>query len=307
VEKKKISTLRSCPICLTPSNRAKIFHKESIDQRKINGFSYASRKEPEYMCHQLVQCLVCDLVYVDQPPAQEELANAYHVAEYDSSEEAGDAARSYIKAMRPILEKLGSRARALEIGSGTGVLLELLQAEGFAELVGVEPSSNAIAAAPEHRRSWLRAGIFRECDFEAGSFDLICCFMTMEHVQDPMLTARGAARLLRPGGAFVTVTHDYHSLVNRLMGKRSPIIDIEHMQLFSQVSIHNLFKRCGFEGIVVRPFSNRYALRYWMRLMPLPASLKRFVRKILSSSDLHKIKITINVGNTIAAGFRPKS
>jgi SAM-dependent methyltransferase len=104
-----------------------------------------------------------------------------------------------------------------------------VQREGFSELVGVEPSTAAIAAAPENRRQWIREGIFREADFSPSSFDLICCFMTMEHVPDPKVISDAAFRLLKPGGAFVTVTHDYRATVNRVLGKRSPIIDIDHM------------------------------------------------------------------------------
>jgi hypothetical protein len=54
----------------------------------------------------------------------------------------------------------------------------------------------------------------------------------MEHVLDPKVIALPAFRLLRPGGAFVTVTHDHRGRLNRLLGRRSPIIDIEHLQLF---------------------------------------------------------------------------
>jgi SAM-dependent methyltransferase len=295
---------RPCPVCQTPAENASIFQMENIDQSRISGFSYASRKAPEYMCHQLVRCRTCDLVYASSPPAQAELAQAYHVAEYDSSEEANDAALAYIKAMRPILEKLKGKTRILEIGSGTGVLLELLQAEGFTELVGVEPSSAAIAAAPANRRAWLKEGIFEENNFEPASFDLICCFMTMEHVQDPMATAMSASRLLRPGGAFVTVTHDYRSLVNRLLGKRSPIIDIEHMQLFSKISICELFKRCGLSDVSANPFVNRYSLEYWLRLAPLPNVIKKAIKWVSEQAGFSGTKVGLNVGNTIAAGYR---
>lgn len=298
---------RSCPVCQTSSESAVLFQMENIDESRISGFSYASRKEPEYMCHRLVRCGTCELVYATNPPEQDELAHAYHVAEYDSSDEANDAAQAYIKAMQPILAKLKQKKRALEIGSGTGVLLELLKGQGFTELVGVEPSSAAIAAAPAHRRGWLMEGIFHESDFEPASFDLICCFMTMEHVRDPMATALSASRLLRPGGAFVTVTHDYGSLVNRVLGKRSPIIDIEHMQLFSKGSICELFKRCGFDEISASPFINRYSLGYWMRLAPLPNIIKRAWKLMGITTGLGKIKVSLNVGNTIAAGFRSRS
>src|SRR5665647_1143686 len=259
-----MSESRPCPVCHTGFEKAKLFIEKNIDPAKLSGFSFASRKEPEYMCHRLVQCTNCDLVYADQPPGENELAHAYHVADYDSSEEANDAAAAYILAIQPALGKLAQRQRALEIGTGTGIFLERLSREGFTELVGVEPSSAAIAAAPEYRRAWIREGMFEEKDFAPASFDLICCFMTMEHVRDPNIVASAALHLLRPGGAFVTVTHDYRSLVNRLLGRRSPIIDIEHMQLFSKRSARHLFESVGYADVTVRAFVNAYTLRYWI-------------------------------------------
>lgn len=300
-----MSITRPCPVCHTSAEQATLFLEESIDKKLLSDFSYASRKEPEYMCHRLVRCPTCELIYTSNPPEQAELARAYHLAEYDSAEEADDAAQSYINAIASILAKLQNKQSALEIGSGTGVFLELLKSAGFTDLVGVEPSSAAIAAAPEHRRAWLHEGVFVETAFEPASFDLICCFMTMEHVSEPMETALSAWRLLRPGGVFVTITHDYNSLVNRLLGKKSPIIDIEHMQLFSQPSIVELFKRAEFTDISAMPFSNRYSLNYWLRLTPLPKIMKRALHQIGHFTGLGQFKMSFNVGNTIAAGFRP--
>ncbi len=258
------------------------------------------------MCHRLMRCRTCDLVYVDKPPTQDDLAQAYHQAEYDSAEEGNDAATAYISAIEPVLARLPQRKRALEIGTGTAVFLEHLSAKGFTDLVGVEPSVSAIASAPLHRRPWIREGIFVESDFEPASFDLICCFMTMEHVLDPKSVSDAAFRLLKPGGAFVTVTHDYTSWVNQLMGKKSPIIDIEHMQLFSQSSISYLLKSSGFENVTAGRFSNRYSLRYWARLMPLPKAIKTSVANFLATRSIGRTKLSFNVGNTLAAGFRDR-
>jgi SAM-dependent methyltransferase len=257
------------------------------------------------MSHRMVRCLSCDLVYVDTPPAQEELAHAYHQADYDSAEEANDAAAAYMEAISPTLSRIANKGSVLEIGTGTGVFLELLQRDGFRQLVGVEPSAAAIASAPCHRRAWIREGIFIEEDFAPASFDLVCCFMTMEHVLDPSQIGESVVRLLRPGGAFVTVTHDYRSTVNRAMGRRSPIIDIEHMQLFSPRSMRRLFNDCGFKEVSVKDFANRYALTYWMRLMPLPMPVKRLLSAALSTSGLGAVKIQLNVGNIITSGFKP--
>jgi hypothetical protein len=124
-------------------------------------------------------------------------------------------------------------------------------------------------------------------------------------VRDPNTVAHAALRLLRPGGAFVTVTHDYHSLVNRLLGKRSPIIDIEHLQLFSNRSLQYMFQHTGFVKCSARAFVNSYSLQYWVRLAPMPGELKNAAASMLHTIGAHKVKLGVNVGNLIAAGFKP--
>ena len=298
------TTPRSCPVCGASHSLARTFLENSIDPSRLSEFSFSSRKVPEYMSHRLVQCTACDLVYADQPPEADALAQAYHQADYDSSEEADDAAAAYIRAAQSALAQLRQRHRVLEIGTGTGIFLDCLQQQGFTELVGVEPSTAAICAAPEHRRGWIREGVFEEGDFEPASFDLICCFMTLEHVRDPRLIAEAALRLLRPGGAFIAVTHDYRSPVNRLLGKRSPIIDIEHMQLFSAASVRQLFESTGYKDVAVKAFVNRYRMNYWLRLTPLPPALKSGVARIFEALGLDKKKLGLNVGNLFVAGFK---
>lgn len=294
---------RACPVCNASAAAATLFMEENLHEDKLSTFSFSSRKLPEYMCHHLVRCSRCDVAYADRPPSQGELAQAYHSADYDSSEEANDAAASYAAAIAPILARLPRRDSALEIGTGTGVFLEHLATQGFSRLVGVEPSAAAIASAAPHRRAWIRNAMFVEGDHEPRSFDLICCFMTLEHVRDPLEIASAATRLLRPGGAFVTVTHDYHAFVNKVLGRRSPIIDIEHLQLFSRRSLEHLFTEAGFTGFGARPFVNRYSIRYWTRLAPLPGGLKASLTRALTRTGLAKFRLGVNVGNTVAYGF----
>jgi len=299
-----MAEIRFCPICQTSFEKAKLFLERNIDPVKFSNFSFASRKIPEFMCHRLLQCPICDLVYANQLPGEDELTHAYQAAHYDSSKEANDAAETYIRAIKPILKKLPKRQSVLEIGTGTGIFLEYLSHEGFTKLVGVEPSSAAIAAAPIHRQAWIREGIFKEEDFSSDSFDLICCFMTMEHVREPNIIARVALRLLRPGGAFVTVTHDYRGFINRFLGKRSPIIDIEHLQLFSRNSLRYLFQSVGYIGFDVHAIVNTYSLQYWTRLTPLPLRLKQISAELMTKIGLDHYKIGVNVGNLIAEGFK---
>ena len=297
---------RNCPICRDPAAATVPFLRDSVRDEAVTSASFASRKLPEYMSHAMVRCMQCDLAYVDLPPSQGQLADNYHAADYDSSEEAEHAADSYIKAIRPVLDSLAGRMDdALEIGTGTAAFLSRLKDAGFQNVVGVEPSISAIAHASPERRAWIREGIFEEKDYALNSFDLITCFMTLEHVREPGDLVESALRLLRPGGAFVGVTHDYRGWVNRALGTRSPIVDIEHMQLFSAKSSRALLATRGFERVEAEAFANAYRPSYWLRLMPLPEALKHNVIRLMKGGLLDATRIPFNVGNTMSWGFKP--
>jgi SAM-dependent methyltransferase len=296
---------RSCPICGSASDHAAPFLDQNIDQSKIVGSSFASRKVPEYMNHLMVRCLGCDLVYVPHAPGQDDLAESYHAADYDSSQEAEDAADSYIQAIGPLLSQLAGRTdAALEIGTGTAAFLERLGNAGFGSMIGIEPSIAAIAAAPANRKPWIKQGIFEPGLYPAESFDLIACFMTLEHVRDPGALFDAAHAMLRPGGAFVAVTHDYHAWVNRLLGRRSPIIDIEHMQLFSNASMRALYETRGLVDVECHSFRNAYRPSYWARLAPLPDAIKSVATRWIAATPLDEVRLPFNVGNMVSWGFK---
>jgi hypothetical protein len=79
------------------------------------------------------------------------------------------------------------------------------------------------------------------------------------------------------------------------------------MQLFSPDSIRYLLTRNGFESIAIDSFKNRYALRYWVRLLPLGARLKQYVIAALDAIGMADIKLGANVGNMLSFGYRPVS
>jgi SAM-dependent methyltransferase len=298
------AAVRACPVCGAGADQTEPFLSDSRDDALLSASSFASRKVPEYMSHAMVRCRVCDLAYVDRPPSVDELAASYHAADYDSAEEAEDAADAYARAIAPVLTKLRNRGSALEIGTGTAAFLERLSDAGFGELVGIEPSTAAIDAAPEHRKAWIREGIFEGSDFPPESFDLICCFMTLEHVQDPGALVAAAHRLLRPGGVFVGVTHNRRAWLNRLLGRRSPIVDVEHMQLFSEQSSKELLSRNGYVEIGGASFRNAYRLGYWLRLVPMSRTLKDKLTRGIRGTLLDSRRIPFNVGNYMSWGFK---
>ena len=307
--KVKILTTKSrrCPVCFDSNKNSVIFQKENIDKKKITSFTYASRKNPEFMCHEMVRCLNCDLVYVTAPPDKLKLSEAYHTADYDSSEEALDAAETYINHINEVVSKLNSKSKILEIGSGSGDFLYNLKKKGFTNLTGIEPSISAINSAHPEIKSHLQEGIFQVDNFQEMKYDLVCCFMTLEHVYDPREISESVNKILKKGGYFVMVVHNYRSLVNRILGKKSPIIDIEHMQLFSKKSIRLLLNNTNYQDIHIKAISNRYSINYWIRLLPIVSLIKKIFIKLLKVFNFDNVKININVGNMIVSGRKVDS
>jgi SAM-dependent methyltransferase len=296
-------TARACPVC-GGEDDSQVFAAQKLDQSLLDENAFASRKSPEHMRLRLVSCPACDVVYASPLPSSEALAAAYDAAAFDSSEEARYAARSYATQIADLLPRLPDRESALDIGTGEGAFLHELLGLGFEKVAGVEPSSAPIAAADEEVRGLIEHGIFEPGVRPAGSLTLITCFQTIEHVRDPAPMVAAAAAMLKPGGMLLLICHDRRAPVNRALGLRSPIVDIEHMQLFSPRSATELLSCAGLQGIGNRPIRNRYPIRYWARLAPLPGPLRRPFDNLLERSGLAGRPLTVGVGNLLVWGVR---
>ena len=294
---------RACPVC--GSGAATVFAEQRFDPAALDGFAFASRKQPEYMHYRLVACPVCDLIYASPAPGPETLAGAYVTAAYDSSEESRWAARTYRSLLRPVLASLGETGlgSALDIGAGDGAFLEELLAAGFCHVEGVEPSDAPRRSARASIRPLIHEGLFSPEVVEGRRFDLITCLQTIEHVHEPLALCRDAWSLLEEGGALFIVCHNRRAASAKLLGRHSPIFDVEHLQLFSPRSLRQLLSESGFTNVSVRPVLNSYPVRYWARLAPIPAGLKA---KTLEALDgrLGSLRVMLPAGNVAAWGFR---
>lgn len=293
---------RSCPLC--GSSEAHEIAPASFDASRIDDYAFASRKRPEYMHLRLVECVPCDLLFSSPAPAPQALERAYHAAAFDASVESRYAARTYGSLLRKIVRRLPDRDGALDIGTGDGAFLRELLETGFQRVVGIEPSAAPIAAADPSVRHLIRHGPFRPEELASEEFRLVSCFQTMEHVFDPLALCREAYRIIKPGGLFFIVCHNRRALLARLLGRRSPIYDIEHLQLFSPRSVRALLERAGFREIEVRPLVNQYPLSYWAKLAPLPSGLKDGLLALLAKTGLGRRAIAVPVGNLAAIAVR---
>ena len=288
---------RACPLC---GSRAEAHVVEkSFDASRVGRLSFASRKPPELMHWRLVTCASCGLVYASPAPADDELLREYRDADFDAGGESHYAAETYARLVGRLTAHLPDRDGALDIGAGDGAFLDRLLDLGFSSVVGLEPSDAARRGALARVRDAIREEAFEAGMFGESSFSLVTCLQTVEHLPDPLAVCGEARRLLKAAGALLLVCHDRHAWSARLLGRRSPIYDIEHLQLFDRTTLRALLERSGFERVEVHGLVNRYPVRYWLRLARAPASLVRALGSVAS------LPLSVPAGNLWAVGYRP--
>ncbi len=294
---------RACPICGTHDGGTE-FAKANVNLDQLDPFAFASRKLPEYMHFRLMECQNCDLIYSDPAPQPADLAQLYRDAAFDSGVEAHYASRTYGRFLPAIVRRLPDRATALDIGTGDGGFLQELLDAGFTRVAGIEPSTAPIQAAAPAIRPLIIQDIFRPDSFEPESLSLITCFQTIEHLADPLSFCRNAWQTLKPGGALFLIGHNRRALSAKVLGFKSPIFDIEHMQLFSPSSLRQLLQTAGFQTVDLQTVLNRYPARYWARLFPAPRMLKPRLISMLQTSGLGRCVIPLPAGNLAAIAYK---
>jgi SAM-dependent methyltransferase len=287
---------RACPLC--GSRDVAHVIDQAFDASRVGRLSFASRKPPELMHWRLATCASCGLVYASPAPTADELLREYRDAGFDAGEESRYAAATYAGVVRELLRNLPDRAGVLDIGAGDGAFLERLLELGLSGVVGLEPSAAARAGASQRVRDSIRALPFERGMFDGGGFSLVTCLQTIEHLPEPLAACEEAGRLLKRGGALLVVCHDRRAWSARLLGRRSPIYDIEHLQLFDRATLRALLERSGFERVEVHRLVNRYPLGYWLRLARAPAALVRTLGRVAS------LPLAVPAGNLWAVGYR---
>jgi len=283
--------IRSCPACGgSGENR----FPSNVVEAKFSATTFASRKSPELMHHALAMCQVCSSLFVETLPNSKELIQNYVEASFDSQVESEFAAKTYVKYLAKL--KLLRGKKVLDIGCGDGTFLKMALLSGAFSVLGVEPSRGALRSAGE-MKGVIREESIESCKF-GEEFDLVTCFQTLEHLSKPAETLSIMSGAIVTGGYIAVVCHDRLSIVNRLLGRKSPIFDIEHLQMFSRDGLEALIHYAGFYVIHSRPIINRYPLGYWLRLIPLPRRLKSLVERFRRSVIL-SLPVSLMVGNRL--------
>ncbi len=115
-----------------------------------------------------------------------------------------------------LTEPYARGARVLELGCGTGLILERI-ARVAREAVGID-LSEGMAQRAKDRGLDVHIGSVTDLPFEDESFDLTYSFKVLAHVPDIETAIREAVRVTRPGGHLLLELYNPWSL--RYLAKR---------------------------------------------------------------------------------------
>jgi len=141
----------------------------------------------------------------------------------------------------------GKRLRALDIGCGTGYLLEYLQRYPLdGEVVGIDISRYALQFCQQRGANDLAIASATEIPFPSDSFDLIICIDTIQHLTPAgadFLAIKEFARLLRPDGLLYLRT-------NSARGHR-PLegVDPNQYRRYKLPELESMIARAGMETL----------------------------------------------------------
>ena len=289
------SSTRRCPCC---SDLGKLKFSGKVDESLLSSSSYSSRKIPELMHYPYLECVNCRTLFVENLPSCEFLQSSYNDAEFVSRTDSVYAAQTYFDQLSRM--NLLKRGRLLDIGCSDGAFISKVESESVIKVLGIEPSLQAIENADSSVRERIHHTTLERFEGES-EFTVITCFQTVEHLNDLDGLITKSKKLLVNEGHLALVCHDRFSIVNRILGEKSPIFDIEHLQILNKVGVKLLLKRHGFVDVKVRTISNKYPIAYWLLLSPIPKVAKNFI-DVRRDNWYFSWGVRIRVGNLIAVG-----
>lgn len=187
--------------------------------------------------------------------------------------------------LRSVLRRLTlpTRARVLEIGSGTGGNLEMLAELGSVCGVEMDETARSLTAQKTGGRFDIRAGRCPDdLPFDSERFDLICFFDCLEHIADDVGSLARMRDILSPGGRIVVTVPAYQWLWS------AHDVFMHHHRRYNRAS---LTACAGAAGYRVESITHFNAL-----LMPL-AIVARYLDRLLRRNESSGVAVPASVLN----------
>jgi len=185
----------------------------------------------------------------------------------------------------------------LDIGCSNGFILEKAIEFGFNKVIGVEPSTDAIDKASTKVKPLIINGMFNEKMFEKNSFDMITFFQTFDHITDPNNFLKNCFNVLKNNGFILAINHNASSYSAKILGEKSPIIDIGHAYLYNLDTMKQIFEKNNFLVHSVFSINNVVSIERLIQLLPLSSSKSEKIQQFSRTLKINKFSLKLPLGN----------
>lgn len=286
-----------CAIC-REKEELQILYKQNFSESSIDAQTFSARRIPDRIHYQFVRCNRCGLIFSNPILSQAKINSLYSKSGFNYGCESEYLKHTYFEYFKKYLLKNDyKRSKILEVGCGNGFFLEELWDNGIKNIYGVEPGKPSVQKASLPIRKRIKIDILRRGLYDKESFDIICCFHTLDHIPDPNKFLEVVYSLLKKNGKVFFIVHNTDGLPAKILGSSFPIYDIEHIYLFNKHNLSSLFSKNKFRQPVVFEIANKYPLRYWLKLFPMSSSFKIKLLNLLGVFKLESVPLKIQAGN----------
>ena len=288
-----------CAICNSFNNSISIF-PERLPKKILNEDPYAPRRKRDFFHYKIVKCKNCNLLRSDPLIDENELKKLYFDSKctYTDENENIPLKKTYGHYFSNVLENYSVEKKSfLDIGCSNGFILEKAIDFGFSKVVGVEPSTDAIDKASSKIKPLIINKMFDEEMFEKNSLDMITFFQTFDHITNPNSFLKNCFDVLQDNGFILAINHNANSFSAKILGEKSPIIDIGHAYLYNLNTMKQIFEKNNFLVHSVFPIKNIVSVERLIQLLPLSPSTSDKIQQFARSLKINKFSLKLPLGN----------
>ncbi len=203
----------------------------------------------------LVRCRQCAFIFVNPRPDEASLRRYYGLIT-DANWAASDGYRTRLPLFKQgirYIKRCFKRESPLllDVGCWTGEFLRFARDKDF-QPYGIEINETLVTYARKNYNLPIVTGSINKASFPGKKFDVITMWDVLEHTRDPRKTITRAHTLLKDGGILAISVHNVifqltRARISRPFRPNVAVCGIAHLNQFSERTLCNLLRRCGFE------------------------------------------------------------